>query len=157
MDYSKNQYEIVDPFENDTRLRELGAFITKPKTTPCRQVAGSISDYNYLVIDQDLAVHSVDSLFEAENQQIIIIINDEIPLNGNFRIVFERILKYIAVRTPEFLRATLGGLYQNIKYEDFSFDPLPVPPTEPKPEDEDGVERRWYALDVWNDLFLWSE
>lgn len=126
-DFSKNHYEIIDPvIKQNIKLRELCTIATRPKFTKCGDYYETISDYYYLVL-QNNEFNLVNDLFVPENQQIIVLLNKSFNLNSNseFRIIFNRILYYINLRTPEFLRAANFNLSKNILYKSFFYDPLP--------------------------------
>lgn len=128
-DYSKNHYEILDPFHEDVKgkiICEIGTLATRPYPDSCGQYHNTISDYDVYTLDQNLKIYRRDQLLVPENMQFVILLNKNItfPEIILYDIINVRVLNYLRSRVPKFIDAAIEALYQNIKYPNYSYDPL---------------------------------
>lgn len=128
-DYSQNHYEILDPFHEDVQgktVREIGTLATRPYPDSCGLYHNTVSDYNVFTLDQNLKIFRRNQLFVPENMQFVILLNKEIifPETILYDIINVRVINYLKARVPKFIDAAIEALYQNIQYNDYTYDPL---------------------------------
>lgn len=121
MAYSNNHTEILDPFDDNISgkiSRKIGTLSLPDKD--------NISDYDLYILDKNLKMVKVSPLFVLENKQFLILLSKLIDFPDNcFNIVNKRVIDYLRTNSEKFLDSVQESAYQNIKFQDFLFDPFP--------------------------------
>lgn len=128
-DYSKNHYEILDPYDDSIKgkiVREIGTLVTRPYPDSCGVYYNDISNYDVYTLDQNLKIFRKNQLYIPENMQFVILLNKsiEFPEIILYNIINVRVVNYLKARVPEFVEITSSALYQKIKYSNYKLDPL---------------------------------